>query len=723
MTSIIAWEKDNEGVVTLTIDDKSQNANTLTEQFFVDLEATVNKLEAEKENISGVIVTSGKDMFFAGADIHAVYGLTIDQRDEFAAGVDAFKALLRRLETLGRPVVAAINGTALGGGFEICLACHYRVALDKKKSEIGLPEVMIGLLPGGGGVVRTVRMLGIQDALMNVLLQGQRMKPAKAKSVGIVDEVADSPETMFAAARKFIKENPKAEQPWDARGYKMPGGKPSNPQLAMQLPAFPANLMKQIKGANYPAPKAIMSAAVEGAQVDFDAAQKIEGRYFLYLALGKESKNMMKGLFMDLQAIKKGNSRPGKDEHPVWKASKIGVIGAGLMGHGIAYVSATRGIDVVLLDRSAEDANRGRDALIAILDKRVQRKRMTQEQRDETAARVVATSDYADLKGCELVIEAVFEDRGVKAEVTKQIEAAVGTDVLLGSNTSTLPITGLAEAATKPESFIGIHFFSPVDKMPLVEIICGDKTDDATLAKTFDYVLQIGKTPIVVNDSRGFYTSRTIGAYINEGMEMLVEGYPALSIEQAALQAGTPVGPLTVSDEVNLGLALKIQQQTKADLEAAGEKFPETASWKVFSKMVDELDRPGRRQGKGFYEYPEGGKKHIWQGLRDLWAKEELAAPTPAQFNEMQERLLYMFAIETARCYHENVLRNVPDANIGAIFGIGMPAWTGGPLQYINYVGAKEFVARADEFVSKYGTRFAPPDALRAMAEKGEVYV
>ncbi len=722
--SAIRWEKDADNIVTLTIDDPNQSANTMNALYQKSMGETIQRLQAEKADIKGIILTSGKKTFFAGGDLDLLMQVTPEHAAEFQKGLDELNGQLRTLETLGKPVVACLNGTALGGGLEIALACHRRIALNNPKAEFGLPEVMLGLLPGGGGVTRTVRMLGIQNALMNVLMQGQRMKPEKAKSVGLIDELVDTPEEMFAKAREWIKANPAAKQPWDQSGYKLPGGTPTTPAFAANLPAFPANLRKQLKGAqdNYPAPKAIMCAAVEGAQVDFDNARKIEGRYFTQLVIGKHSKNMTKAFFFDLQQkINKGAARPSFDAFPSWKSQKVGILGAGMMGQGIAYVSAMAGIEVVLLDLNLEAAERGKGYTQKLLDKRVSKGAMSKETAAEKLAKITATNDFAALAGCDLIIEAVFEDRAIKADVTKKAQAAA-PDALMCSNTSTLPITGLAQAATDAKRFIGLHFFSPVDKMPLVEIIMGKETGDEALAKAFDYVLQIKKTPIVVNDSRGFFTSRVFGTYCMEGVNLLAEGYNPLSIEQAALQAGMPIGPLGVLDEVNLELTRKVRVQTEKDLAAEGKSLPADAAVPVIEKMLNEFKRPGKKEGAGFYDYPADGKKRIWPGLTEHFVKADKARPSDADFAAMQERLLYRQAIESARCYEEGVLRNVPDANIGSIFGIGFAPWTGGVLQYINYIGLPQFVKRADELAAQHGERFSPPQLLRDMANKGETF-
>ena len=720
--SAIRWEKDADNIVTLTLDDPNQSANTMNELYRQSMGETVARLQAEKADIAGVIITSAKKTFFAGGDLRLLIQATPAQADSVKAELIEINGQLRKLETLGKPVVAAMNGTALGGGLEIALAAHHRIAIGGTKAEFGLPEVSLGLLPGGGGLTRVTRMLGIQNALMNVLMQGQRMKAEKAQSTGLIDELATDVADMLAKARAWIKANPNAQQPWDKSGYKMPGGTPSTPSLAMNLPAFPANLRKQTKNANYPAPRAIMSAVVEGAQVDFDNALKIEHRYFVQLACGKQSKNQIKAFFFDLQKINGGGSRPSKEQYPAWKATKVGVLGAGMMGQGIAYVAAMVGIQVVLLDQTVEAAERGKSYTKTLLDKRVSKGRMDAAKAEAVLGLIQTTADHADLKGCDMVIEAVFEDRAIKAKATELAEANALPDVLMCSNTSTLPITGLAQASKKPENYIGLHFFSPVDKMPLVEIIRGEKTSDAALAKAFDFVLQIRKTPIVVNDSRGFFTSRVFGTFTYEGIAMLGEGYHPMTIEQAALQAGMPVGPLAVTDEVTMELGRKVRVQTIKDLAAEGKTYPAHPAEAVIDRLMDEFGRNGKRTGKGFYDYPEGGKKVIWPGLVEHFTRADKVAISEAEFEELKERLLYRQSIESARCFEENVLTSVADANIGSIFGIGMAPWTGGVLQYINYVGVAEFVKRADELAAKFGDRFTPPKLLRDMAAAGKTF-
>ncbi len=559
-TSAVRYEKDADGIVTLTLDDPTASANTMNELYVESMAAAVDRLYDEADSVTGVVVASAKKTFFAGANLNEMIKAGPADAPRVFELAERVKASLRRLETFPKPVAAAINGAALGGGFEIALACNHRVVVDGS-FEVGLPEASLGLLPGGGGVTRIIRLLGIQSGLMDVLLQGSTFKPAAAKEKGLVDELVATQDELVPAAKAWIKANPDAVQnPWDAPGYKMPGGSPKTPAMAGFLPAFPALLRKQLKGADYPAQKAILSAAVEGAQVDFDTASRIESRYLTSLVVNQGSKNMIQAFFFDLQAINAGKLRPQGIEP--WKATKVGVLGAGMMGAGIAYVCARAGMEVVLKDVAVENAEKGKSYSEKLLDKAISRGRSTEEKKAELLGRIKATADPADLAGCDLVIEAVFEDPALKEKVFAEILPHVNPDALLCSNTSTLPITELATGVDRPADFIGLHFFSPVDKMPLVEIIKGEQTSDEALAKAYDVVQQIRKTPIVVNDSRGFYTSRVIGFMVNEGMAMLAEGVHPYSIERATTQAGYPAPVLQLSDELNLELMAKI---AKAD--------------------------------------------------------------------------------------------------------------------------------------------------------------
>ncbi|MEU2116239.1 3-hydroxyacyl-CoA dehydrogenase NAD-binding domain-containing protein [Streptomyces sp. NPDC016459] len=718
-STTIRWEQDATGIVTLVLDDPDQSANTMNQAFRASIIAVADRVEAEKDSIRGIIYTSAKKTFFAGGDLKDM----VQAGPEHAQGIfDAaieMKRALRRIETLGKPVVAAINGAALGGGYEIALASHHRVALDAPGSKIGLPEVTLGLLPGGGGVARTVRLMGITDALLKVLLQGTQYNPRRALENGLVDAVAATPEEMMAKAIAFIDAHPESRQPWDVPGHRIPGGTPSNPKFAANLPAFPANLRKQLAGAPYPAPRAIMAAAVEGSQVDFETALTIESRYFTELVVGQNAKNMIQAFFFDLQAVNSGASRPKDIARS--QVRRVAVLGAGMMGAGIAYSCARAGIEVVLKDVSAESAAKGKAYSEALCAKAVSRGRTTQDKADALLARITPTAEVRDLAGCDAVIEAVFEDTALKHKVFQEIQAVVAPDALLCSNTSTLPISVLAEGVERQADFIGLHFFSPVDKMPLVEIIRGERTGDEALARAFDLVRQINKTPIVVNDSRGFFTSRVIGHFINEGVAMLGEGIEPASIEQAAAQAGYPAKVLSLMDELTLTLPRKIRNESRRAVEEAGGTWTTHPGEAVIDRMVDEFGRPGRSGGAGFYEYGEDGKRgRLWPGLREHFAKPGHEIP----FRDMQERMLFAEALDTVRLLEEGVLTSVADANIGSILGIGFPAWTGGVLQYVNGYegGVAGFVTRARELAATYGERFEPPALLVRKADRGEVF-
>jgi 3-hydroxyacyl-CoA dehydrogenase/enoyl-CoA hydratase/3-hydroxybutyryl-CoA epimerase len=719
MSNTIRWEQDADGVVNLILDDPNQSANTMNEAYKASMAATVERLEAEKDSISGVVITSAKKTFFAGGDLNDLKKARKEDAAEVAQTVRELKLQMRRLETLGKPVVAAINGAALGGGLEIALAAHHRIAVDDPKVVLGFPEVQLGLLPGGGGVTRSVRMFGIANALLQLLLQGQRLRPAKALELGLINEVVPSRDDLLPAAKQWIAANPEAVQPWDVEGYKIPGGTPSTPSFAANLPAFPANLRKTIKGANYPAPHHIMAAAVEGAQVDFDTAIEIEGRYFTDLVTGQVAKNMIQAFFFDLQAVQGSRGRPD-DVEPTVK--KVVVLGAGMMGAAIAYVCAKAGIEVVLKDVDQAAADRGKHYSVKLVEKGISRGKTTQEKGDKLLSLITATSDAAAAAGADLVIEAVFEDPDLKAQVMAEIEPHLAPDALLGSNTSTLPITSLAENVSRPADFIGLHFFSPVDKMPLLEIIKGAKTGEPALYRALDLAKQIGKTPIVVNDSRGFFTSRVIGTFINEGISMLAEGVPAPTIEQASSQAGYPAPVLQLSDELNMKLMRRIRNASRAAAEAEGRTWNAHPAEAVLDRMVDEFERPGKLEGAGFYEYADGKRVRLWPGLREAFPP--VADPASLSLKDLAERMMFIEAIESVKCLDEGVIESVADANIGSIMGIGFPGWSGGVLQYINGYdgGLPGFVARARELAETYGERFTPPDSLVARADAGEAY-
>ncbi|MET9202246.1 3-hydroxyacyl-CoA dehydrogenase NAD-binding domain-containing protein [Gordonia sp. NPDC003585] len=721
-SDIIGWSVDADDIVTLTIDDPSQPTNTMTDAMATALRETVERLEAEKDSITGVVVTSGKDTFFAGGDLNKLMNSGPGDVAEISAGLDHFKESFRRLETLGRPVVSAINGTALGGGFEVALATHHRIALDKKGSLLGLPEVTLGVLPGAGGVTRVVRMLGIVGAVLNVVGQGQRMTPAKALSVGVIDAVADSPEQMIAGAKAWILANPDATQPWDRKGYTIPGGTPASPALAAQLPAFPANVRKQLKGAPMPAPISVLATAVEGAQVDIDTAFAIETRYCAHLICGQISTNMIKALFFDLNAVNKGSARPSGI--PTRTAEKVAVLGAGMMGAAIAYVAARAGIDVVLRDITIEGAERGKDYSRGLLDKAVAKGRMTATARDEILGRILATADIADVKGADFVVEAVFEDVELKKKVLAEVETYSSADALLASNTSALPIKEMSSAVSRPEDVIGLHFFLPVDKMPLVEIVVGENTSDESLARALDFVQQIRKTPIVVRDVYGFYANRVIAKFVDEALSLVAEGMHPASAEQASLQAGFPAGALTLFDEINMKTIAKIRAGFIADAQQRGIPFITSASYPLVDRMLEEFDRPGRLEGRGFYDYdgPAGKRLGLWPTLAAEYWNPDADIP----FDDAKDRMLVAAALEAYACYDDGVIGSVAEANIGSIMGIGYPAWTGGALQYIdqysdsrNGVGIAGFVARADQLQERYGDRFLVAESLRLRAAEG----
>ncbi|PXX58439.1 short chain enoyl-CoA hydratase /3-hydroxyacyl-CoA dehydrogenase [Nocardia tenerifensis] len=711
--NMIGWDRDADGIVVLTMDDPNQSANTMNALYKASMTATVDRLEVEKDDITGVVLTSAKKTFFAGGDIKDMIRTTPDQAQAVMDELDEIKGTVRRLELLGKPVVAAINGAALGGGLEIALACHHRIAAEVKGSQIGLPEVTLGLLPAGGGITRTVRMLGIQNALMGVLLQGQRNSPAKAKEIGLVDELVGSVEELVPAAKAWIKANPdKCVQPWDAKRFQLPGGDPSSPALAASLPAYPANLRKQLKGTNMPAPRAIMAAAVEGAQVGFEDASLIESRYFVSLVTGPVAKNMMQAFFLDLQSINNGGSRPkGIAKREI---RKIGVLGAGMMGAGIAYVSAQAGYDVVLKDVTVEAAERGKAYSEKLETKALARGTTTEEKSKALLDRITPTASATDFAGVDFVIEAVFENSELKHRVFQEIEDIVEPDALLGSNTSTLPITSLATGVKRQQDFIGVHFFSPVDKMPLIEIIKGEKTSDEALARVIDYTLSIRKTPIVVNDSHGFFTSRVIITFIQEAIAMLAEGIEPATIDQAGAQAGYPAPPLQLADELNLKLMHKVTLEARAAAERGGTTLPSDHPAHRVMEFMLEQGRPGRLEKAGFYEYDDSGKRvRLWPGLRTHY---NTIAGETVPIRDLIDRMLFIEAIETQKCFDEGVLTTSADANIGSLFGIGYPAWTGGVHQFIvGYAGEGKaaFVRRADELAAKYGDRFQVPTSLR----------
>ena len=715
-----SFDVDSDGIALVTWDMPGRSMNVLSQSSMADLASIIEKI-ASDDAIKGAVITSGKGAFCAGADLSMMGGQAggsgdgspEDRVKAMYEGNLKFNMILRSLETCGKPVVAAINGTALGGGLEVTLACHCRIAADNPKTQLGLPEAKVGLLPGGGGTQRLPRLIGAGAALP-IILQGSSLNPEKAAKAGIVHKVVPA-DSLIDEAKKWIREVGDAEQPWDKKGYKVPGGDPNSKGGAQVFTIGNAQLHKQTHG-NFPAQKYILSCVYEGLQVPIEAGLRIESRYFTKLLMDPRSKAMIRSLFLSMQELQKGARRPAGV--PEFKVKKLGILGAGMMGAGVAYVSAQAGMEVVLLDTDQANAEKGKAYSQKLLEKALERGKTTQDKMDATLARITPTTNFDDLKGADLVIEAVFEDRGIKAEVTKKAEPMIAEGGIYGSNTSTLPISGLAEAYSKPEEFIGIHFFSPVDKMQLVEIIMGEKTNDETLAKAMDYVKQIRKTPIVVNDSRGFYTSRCFGTYVSEGLAMLADGIKPAIVENTGKMTGMPMPPLALNDEVSLELGYKVRQQTKKDL---GDKFVGGPADKLIEKMVVELGRMGRKAGKGFYDYPEGGKKKLWPGRADL-VDTKIEEADPELVEEYKKRFLCIQALEAARCFEEGVVTDVRDADVGAILGWGFAPWTGGPLSYIDMLGTKAFVELCDSLAQKYGERFKPNALLREMAEKGESF-
>ncbi len=708
---------DADGVLLLTIDLPGASMNVINEALTRDLMAAVERIRTD-DAVKGAVITSGKASgFVAGADLKGMNfaegggGGASSGKSRMARlfeGVFTLNKLLRDLETCGKPVAAAVNGLALGGGLEIVLACHHRVIADNPKITLGLPEVLVGLFPGAGGTQRLPRLIGVQPALM-FLLQGKNMSPQEALGLGVVQAVVAA-DHVVQTAKDWVKANPSGGvQPWDQKTFRFPGGVGHmNPAFAQTFMGGVAMAHKQSYG-NMNQVKAIMSAVYEGAQLPMDTAIRLESKYFAKVVADPQAGNMIRSLFVSKQAAEKGARRPANV--PQMKTQKVGMLGAGLMGAGIAMVSAQAGIEVVLLDRDQAAADKGKQYTAD----RLAKKRTDPAKTAEILGRIHATSNYEDLEGCDLIIEAVFETREIKAEVTKATEAVVGADTIFGSNTSTLPITGLAEAWSKPENFIGIHFFSPVEKMPLVEIIVGKKTGPEAIAKALDYVAQIRKTPIVVNDSRGFYTSRCFGTFVQEGLALLQEGVKPALIENVAKQMGMPVGPLAVNDEVGLDLSYKVGQQTKKDLGDAWQPGPGEA---VIEKMM-ELGRHGRKNARGFYAYPEDGSpKHLWP---ELSAHFPVAATQPTAA-DVKERLLYRQLVETARCFAEGVLETPEDGDLGAIFGWGFAPFTGGPFSHMDTVGLANVVQTLDRLAQTHGDRFAPPQMLRDMAAGSESF-
>ena len=705
-----------DGIATITFDEPNSPVNTMCKQWQEDMSILAAQVLQDKGAIKGIILSSAKTTFFAGADLKATMRVKPMDAPAIYTEVELVKKNFRTLETLGVPVVSCLNGTALGGGWEVALIGHHRIAIDDRKTQFGLPEVTLGLLPGASGVTKMTRHLGLVGA-QPYLVEGKLFSPKEAKDMGLVHELVAPSETaaadMRALALAWIAANATAQHPWEAKGYKVPGGLPSSPAVANMLVVAPAMIKKQTRGL-YPAPEAIMACMVEGLQVDLDTALRIESRYLSKLMVGTNAKAMINTFFFNLNAIKSGQSRPGST--PRFKPTKVGLLGAGMMGAGIAFSQASKGIATVLKDVSQEKADAGKAYSAKLTQARVNQGRMNADEQKAVLDRIQATDQVAHLAGCDLIIEAVFENRELKAKVTQEAEPLLAPGGFFASNTSTLPISGLARASSAPQKFIGIHFFSPVDKMKLVEIIRGQQTDDETVARAFDYVQAIGKIPIVVNDSRGFFTSRVFGTFVMEGAAMLGEGIPAAAIENAGIQCGMPVGPLAVLDETALTLSLHVMEQTRADYEAEGKIYVATPGELLVAEMVKKHERPGRAGGAGFYDYPteKGAKKLLWPQLKPLFEKADVLW----DITDLKDRLLYRQAVETARCLSENVLTSVHDANIGSIFGIGYPSWTGGAMQFIYGMGMDAFVQRADELAAKFGTGFALTDVVKTAIQR-----
>ncbi|MCB1675876.1 MAG: enoyl-CoA hydratase/isomerase family protein [Halioglobus sp.] len=713
--SVFKYEKDADGIVTITM-DMSGPVNAMNEEYRSAMAETVDKLERE-QGLTGVVFASAKKVFFAGGDLNELLAAEKGNEAGFMDMLRITKHNLRRLEKLPVPVVAAINGAALGGGFEICLCCNHRIAWDDKSVQLGLPEVSLGLLPGGGGVVRMVNLLGLEKALP-YLLEGRKVAPAAALAEGMIHETTATVEELVPRAKAWILANRSDEeaavQPWDRKGFRIPGGNASSPKLAQLIMGAPAMLRQKTRGL-LPAPEKILDCAVEACRLDFDSALEVESRGLTYLAVTPQAKNMISTFFFGMNKVNGGASRP-RDIAP-YTTRKVGVLGAGMMGQGIAYVSAMAGIEVVLKDISIEAAEKGKAYSVTLLDKRVARGRMTEAQKNEVLGLIRPTATDADLQGCDLIIEAVFENMELKHKITKATEGRLAENGVWGSNTSTLPITQLAEASSRQENFIGIHFFSPVDKMPLVEIICGEKTSDETLARAFDYTRQIRKTPIVVNDSMGFFTSRTFGTYLDEGVRLLNEGVHPVQIDAMGKAIGMPVGPLAVYDEVSLELSRKAQETWK-EMGVLDKWGDGSVVRSVIDTMVVEHGRGGRHHGGGFYEYSEDGSKAIWPQLFDIYYK----PGTHVSEQDIKDRLLFRPVIESLKCLETNVLRSVADGNIGSIMGIGAPVWTGGYIQFVNTYGAQRFVERCRELEQVYGERFQAPKIALDHAASGELF-
>jgi 3-hydroxyacyl-CoA dehydrogenase / enoyl-CoA hydratase / 3-hydroxybutyryl-CoA epimerase len=709
MTETIRFEL-SDGIATLTMDETGSSVNTMCAQWQRDLDAVTQQVVRERAGIRGVILASAKTSFFAGADLTQVINATADDAVAVFHEVEQIKQHFRTLETLGIPVVTCINGHALGGGWEVALVGHYRVAIDDPHIQLGLPEVTLGLIPGGSGITKMTRLLGLAKA-QPFLVEGQLFTPEQAHSMGLVGALvapgADAQAALRAQAIEWINANPASQQPWDVKGYRIPGGGPLSPSLAGAISVAPAMLRKKTRGL-LPAPEYALGCMVEGALVDFDTALRIESRYLARLWTGPVARNLINTFFFNMNAIKAGGSRPAAV--PRHRVQKVGVLGAGMMGAGIAYAQARKGIQTVLLDQTEAVAERGKLHSERLSSALVRQGRLSEAAQKTLLSLIEPTDDYGALTGCDLIIEAVYENRAVKEAVTREALPHLSADGFFASNTSTLPISGLAQTVRQPNRFIGIHFFSPVDKMRVVEIIRGEQTDDDTLAKAYDYVQQIGKLPIVVNDARGFYTSRTFGTFVMEGAAMLGEGIPAAVIENAAMQCGMPVGPLAVLDETALSLSVQVLDQTRSDYKAMGKTYQASAGELLVERMVKVHNRSGRAVGAGFYDYPEGAKKQLWPDLKTLFERPDATVDIPT----IQDRILYRQAVETARCLDEGVLQSVHDANIGSLFAVGFPIWTGGTMQFIYGQGIAAFEAKCAVLADQFGAGFHLSESVKA---------
>lgn len=702
---LLSFSVDGDGVGTLVINQTENPANLFSEAF-IERYIEVAHLAIADDNIKGVIVTSGRPIFMAGADLKSLVE-EIPDKAAFTNNILKMHQGMREIEAGGKPFVAAINGTALGGGLELCLTCHHRIALNSTKIKIGFPEIKVGLFPGGGGTVKAPYLLGIQTALM-YLLQGIEARPQKALKDGLIDAVVETEEEMMQAAKAFIASTPNPVQPWDNKKHRIPGGGMWTPNGVQTLVGASGNVGKITHG-NYPSAQKIVKVIHDGLQIPIDRALEIEARNFTHAASTKEAKNMIRTGFFAIQNAAKGKARP-KDE-PKYEINKLGILGAGMMGAGIAYVSAKAGMDVVLKDVNLEGAQKGKSYSTTLLDKAIAKGRSTPEKKETLLAKITPTDDPSAVEGSDLIIEAVFENVELKDKVTKETEAVLAADKVYGSNTSTIPISLLAKSSKRPENFIGIHFFSPVDKMPLVEIIVGEKSSDKAIAAAVDYTVAIKKVPIVVNDSRGFFTSRCFGTYVSEGMFLLEEGVPAPMVERVAIKNGLPVGPLAVHDEVSLTLSVHIFESDPAEKNES-----EKRSYKMVKDLVENHNRTGKRDGAGFYDYPKGGQKKLWPGLKDLYNPKVDAVSEEV----VAKRLMHRQVLESYRCLDEGVLRSTTDGDIGSILGWGFPIFTGGALSYIDYVGMDNFIADCDAFKAAYGDHWDVPKSLRDLAKAGK---